>query len=267
MIAALVGALALLGGTPDTPARPVARWSLQVEPAHCALARLNPETGLTFSIDATPGSDSYRLAIKKDGIDASESLKPASLTFAPSQKVTTGLARVAKLPNRAVVTLMQGLPASLLDDLSVASSVTLEVKGGVKSIVPVPGAAKAVEALRKCNADQLVEWGADPAQFALGGKTPTALKSRDEWIPNAGLLKLAGESGRSIVNDDFRLLVARDGVISDCHATAAITEKSLEKGTCAAVVGRRLFSPARDASGIAVVGAAAFTINLIRRPS
>lgn len=266
MIAALLGVLAILGGTQDTPARPIARWSLQVEAAHCALVRLSPETGSTFSIDATPGSDSYRLAIKKEGVDASESFKPASLTFAPSQKVTTGLARVAKLPNRTVVTLMQGLPASLLDDLSGASTVTLEAKG-LKTIVPVPGAAKAVEALRKCNADQLVEWGADPAQFALGGTTPIALKSRDEWISNSVLLNLAGESGRSTINDEFRLLVASDGVIAECHATAAITEKSLEKHTCAAVVGRRLFSPAKDASGNAVVGAATFTISLIRGPS
>lgn len=243
------------------------RWSLHVEPAHCVLEKQNSATGFSLSIDTTPGSDSYRMAIAGDGISVSATLKPASLTFAPSQKIATGLARVVKLPNGAIVTVMQGLPSSLLDDLSGASTVTLEVKRGQKSTVTVTGTTKAVDALRKCNADQLVEWGADPSQFAPGGTMPNTLKPRDEWISNDEFLKLAGQSKRQSTNDDFRVLVSTDGVVTECHATIKGIEPELEKGVCAAVVGRRLFSPAKSASGNAVIGAATFNVSLIRQLS
>lgn len=220
-----------------------------------------------MSIDTTPGSDNYRVAVTVDGTNASTSLTPASLTFSPSQNITTGLARVAQLSNNASVIMMQGLPPSVLDNLSGSSAVTLEVKKGVKSIVSITGSAKAVEALRKCNAEQLLEWGADPVQFSPGGTVPTALKPRDEWISNSEFLQLAGKSRGSSINDDFRVLVATDGIISECHATARITELNLEKSVCAAVVGRRLFSPAKDASGNAVLGAASFRVSLMRPTS
>lgn len=267
MIATLLGALALLGETGTATAPTAARWSLQVEPAHCTLVRQKSETGSTLSIDTTPGSDNYRLGITGDDMAPSESLKHASLTFFPSQKVTTRLARVARLPDDATVIVMQGLPSSLLDDLSGAATLTIESAGGGKIILPVSGAASAVKAFRKCDADQLVDWGADPAQFTVGGTVPIALVPRDEWISNNEFLKLAGKSKRLAVNDDFRLLVALDGVITECHATADITEKSLEQSACAAVIGRQLFSPAKDSSGNAVRGAATFRITLIRRPS
>jgi len=267
MITALIGALGLLGGTQATSEHSVARWSLQVEPARCVLERRNPEEGSTLSVDTTPGSDNYGVAITAGGIDASSSLLPASLTFAPSQKVTTGLARGVKLSNNTGAVLMQGLPPSVLDDLSGTSTVTIEVKKGIKTIVSVPGSTKAVEALRNCIADQLVEWGADPAQFAPGGMMPAALKDRDSWISNGELLKLAGQSQRTSINDDFRLLIAMDGTVAECHAMSDVTEPSLEKSACAAVMKRRLFVPARSSSGNAVLGAATFRVSLMRHTS
>lgn len=153
MITALIGASALLRGIQANSEHSVARWSLQVEPAHCALERQSPEEGSTFSIDTTPGSDSYRVAIMASAIKFFASLMPASLTFAPSQKVTKGLAQGVKLSSNTGVVLMQGLPPSVLDDLSGTSTVKLEVRKGIKIIVSMPGSNKAVEALRKCNAD------------------------------------------------------------------------------------------------------------------
>lgn len=267
MIAALLGILATLQGAQAVPAPAIARWSLQVEPAHCVLERRDPETGSTLSIDFTPGSDSYRLAITGEGIGPSSSLKPASLTFAPSGKVTRGLARTVKLPNNTLVMLMQGLSPAFLENLSGASTMTLTVEGGIKSIVPVTDTVKAVQALQKCNADQLIEWGADPSQFAPGGLLPTALKPRDEWIQNGAFLKLASRSKRATIADDFRLLVTPDGAIAGCHATAEVTEAALEKDVCAAVVGKQLFSPARSPSGNLVIGAATFRVSLMSRPS
>ncbi|URW74550.1 hypothetical protein M9980_08155 [Sphingomonas donggukensis] len=250
------------GSEPST-----ARWSLQVKPGRCSLERQGPGTVSAVAIDTTPGSDSYRLAIVGDVRGASASLAPASLTFAPSQQVTTGFVRAVKPSSTTPVLLMQGLPPSVLDGLSGASAVTVNVKAGGTMSVALIGTAKAVEALRKCSADQLVEWGADPAQFLPGGTMPIALKPRDDWISNSELLKLARQTRRPVVDDDFRLIVATDGRISECHALAEATESEFAKVACAAVMGRKLLNPARDASGNAVLGAVTFRVSLVRSPS
>lgn len=267
MIFALTAALALLGGAQADAPSPTSRWSLQVEPARCVLERRNPADGSTLMIDTTPGSDDYRWAIAHAGIDASTSLVPGSLIFAPSQTRSKVFARRVNSSNNTPVMVMQGVLPAALDNLSGSSTVTLEAKNSKTVGVSVTGSAKAVAALRKCNADQLVEWGADPAQFLPGGTAPTAVGDRDAWISNGDLMTMAGMSQRSVINDDFRLLVATDGTVTECHATAGVTEAALEKSACAAVTKRRLFNPAKTASGTAVVGAATFRISLMRRPS
>ena len=267
MIAAFMNALTVLGVAQASPAPSVGRWTLRVEPAHCSLERQDPESSSTLSIDTVPGSDSYRLAVTSESVGGSASFQPASLTFAPSQKVSSGLASVAELPNKTSVIWMQGLSPSFLKDVVGTTTVTLATKKGVKITVPLARIANAVEALRRCSADQLVEWGADPAQFLPGGTTPVALKPRDAWISNGDFLALAGQSNRSTINDVFRLTVTTDGVATTCHATAEITEPALEKSVCAAVLNKRLFNPAKDANGGAVRGAATFTVNLMRQTS
>lgn len=266
MIATLVGALVLIGDAQSNPSPSVPRWSLRVEPARCLLERRNPEPPATLSIDTTPGSDSYRVAIASRDIKGSASFAPASLIFAPSQKVLQGFASIAKIPDGTPVIWMEGVPPSLLDDLAGAESVTIAKGSNVRGAAQVDSTAHAVEALRRCNADQLVEWGADAAQFGPGGKMPIALKDRDEWLSKSELLLMASQSKRSTISDDFRVTVGTDGVIKECHAIADVTEAGLEKMACAAVMNKRLFTPARDASGSPVRGVATFRINLISRP-
>lgn len=96
---------------------------------------------------------------------------------------------------------------------------------------------------------------------------PVALKHRDLWISNGQLLKLAAQSHRTSINGDFRLLIATDGTVTECHATSGVTEPDLEKSACAAVMKKRLFVPARSSSGNAVLGAATFRVSLMQHPS
>lgn len=265
MLIAATGALLLLGQTATASAAPSSRWSLKIEPARCRLDRRNVDPPYLLSIDTTPGSDSYRLVIASRDIKGPGSLSPASLTFGPLQKSLAGSAGVGKRPDGTPFFRMEGVSPALLDDLSNADTMTISIRSKVVAVVSVPGAGKAIEAFRRCSADQLMEWGADAAQFAPGGRTPVALKDRDSWISVEALKAIAGSS-RSDVDADFRVAVSVSGVIDECRAVDGEVEEDLRKMVCAAVMRKRLFAPGTDPNGTAVRGIATFRVRLIRIP-
>lgn len=262
----MLAALALAVATQVSP-NGISRWSVHIAPARCLLERADPPTSTIVSIDTTPGSDGYRVTIVAPDVKASGVGMAATLMLGPAQKVITGYASASFTPDGRGVVSMQGIDASLLDDLAKASAVTITTKslGVVKA--EITNAAKAVDAFRRCVAEQLMEWGADPAQFAPGGTLPRARKERDDWLSDQTTLKIAGVSQRMIIDDDFRIDVGLDGTISGCRAVAPATEPPLEKAVCAYVEGKRLFDPARDPTGAAVRGAATFRVGIVRRAS
>jgi hypothetical protein len=267
MILAFGAAFALVAAMQAGPAPFGGRWAVRVEPAQCRLERETADASTGFWVDTMPGSDSYRVAIPVAGADVAESFGHGSLSFGPAGKVVPGLVRVTRLPAGVLRLTMQGLPAALPDDLAVASTVTIANADGVSGTAAFGGSDKAVATLRRCNADQLIEWGADLAQFEPGGTTPAALTPSDDWIPNGTLLRLAEQSRRPVIDDAFRLLVATDGTIGECHALNDASEPEFARTACDAVVGRRRFRPARNAAGAAVQGAATFAVSLRRQDS
>lgn len=246
------------------PASPAGGWSLRIEPARCTLEKHLQGIDPALFIDTIPGTDSFGVFVSAASQPPAP-LAPASLTFTPSRQTIRGLATVTSIPDGSPVIVMRGLPPSLLDALGQATAMRVVRKHGDVAI-PISGGTEAVKALRMCIADQLVEWGADPAQFAPGGSPPRAVLDRDRWIPNSRLLKLAGLTKRAAVTDLFRMLVSEEGSVRDCRAVSEVTEPALAAGVCDAVSGRKLFSAAIDPSGKPVIGAAAFTIGLIRTP-
>lgn len=263
MLIAATGALLLLGQTAKAPDPPSSRWSLKIDPARCQLDRRNVDPPYVLSIDTTPGSDSYRLVIASKDIKGPGSLAPASLTFGPLQKSLTGLAGVGNRPDGIPFFRMEGVSPALLDDLANADTLTIAIRSKVVAVVSLPGAGKAIEAFRRCGADQLVEWGADAAQFAPGGRTPVALKDRDDWISNEELKAIAGRS-RPDIDADFRVAVSVAGVIDQCQAVDEGVEEDLRKMVCAALMKKRLFAPGKNPSGAPVRGVATFRVRLIR---
>src|SRR5207237_9666315 len=111
---------------------------------------------------------------------------------------------------------MSGVGPELLDRLAIADAVALRRGNHESSPINLANAAKAVAALRRCTAEQLVEWGADPAQFQAGGTLPTALVSREVWLTNSQLIGLA--AGRSEVRASLNGRIAVGGAIDWCTA-------------------------------------------------
>jgi hypothetical protein len=265
MIIASAAALVLIGAMQAAPAASVPRWALRDDPARCVLERHSVDPLAKLSIETTPGSDTYLVAIASKEIKGTTTPTVASLSFQPSPRVIKGRASVSKLPDGMHAIWMQGVSPAVLDGLSEARTVAIAVTSDISGAVAVPAAAKAVAALRKCEADQLIEWGADAAQFAPGGKTPVALKDRDAWLSNTELMAVAKISGQS-VDAVFRVAVSTSGAIDDCSLVSTNVDKAVEKAACTAVRNRRLFTPATDASGNPVRGVATFRVALLRQP-
>lgn len=267
MTISLVGTMALAAIAQTAQPVPTAQWRLQADPGLCVLERRNPEPPVTLSIKTSPGSDAYQVAIISSTLSKSASIAPAMLTFAPSQKTLNGRARVVRLPDGTRAIWMEDVDPALLDDLSGAETVTAALASGESVSVKVASSAKAVNALRRCNADQLIAWGADPGQFAPGGTMPVAVKNRYDWLSKSKLLAVMGKSRQPDLDEEFRVAVSAAGVIDDCHALSDKTEKSVEKTVCDAVVRESLFTAAKDPAGQPVRGVATFRIRLATRPS
>lgn len=243
------------------------RWSVQVGPARCTLQRRGASSVSALAIDTVPGSDSYRVVITTPGATNAARFAAASLTFAPTQKALSALASGATLPNGTAYVRMDGIPPVLLDDLADADTLTMTIKSKVAGTVATPTAAKAVAAFRRCSADQLIEWGADAAQFEPGGHTPVAVKDRDDWISDKDLLNLARRSGRGSVEALFRIAVSATGAVSACRPLSESLHTDVTQVACDAVLGKTLFAPATDPAGMPVIGVATFRVMLIRQAS
>lgn len=267
MIASLLGALALIGNAQTIPDPPVSRWILRDDPAKCQLERQNIEPSAILSIETVPGIDSYDVAIASEQIKGATPLSPAALTFTPSRQNLNGLARATKLPNGMPIIRMQGVAPDFLVGLEHADAVTITTKAGVEATAHIAGAAKAVEALRKCTTDQLIDWGADAGQFAPGGKLPVALKDRDEWLSNRELMDIARQTEQPDIDALFRVTIAVDGAIDGCRAATDDIDSGIETAACGAVMGKILFNAAKNADGHPVRGVATFGVRLSRRPS
>lgn len=267
MIVSLVGAIALVVNAQPIQTADNTHWTLRADAGLCVLEKQGTEAKVKLSIATVPGSDSYRVAIASPAIKRMASFAPASLSFTPSQKRLSGRASVLKSSDGSRVLLMDGVPLDLLDALSGADTLMMAIKSGENVSLQVAGSAKAVKALRQCNADQLIDWGADAGQFAPGGTMPIAIKDRDVWLSKSELLKVASKSTRSEIDVVFRVTVSPEGIVDECHALTDKAEKGVEKTACDAVVRKPLFTGAKDANGRSVRGVATFRIVLISRPS
>lgn len=147
---------------------------------------------------------------------------------------------------------------------AIALGAKLEVAAGGNRIrdVNLAGAKKAFAVLRDCETGQLIEWGADPAQFAAGGRTPI-VGDRMRLVPQDVLKKVRFPG--TPINPLHYAVVSETGVVEKCAAVHGIPNSDMEAVVCAYLTGRKIGEPARDASGKPVRGVIALTPALIRR--
>lgn len=253
---------------PQPESASAGRWQVDVAPAQCRLTRsIGGSQPSAISIQTVPGSEAYQLTLASPQLQSFPKASPtsASLRFG-DVRVIEGRAQAGVIDGElGAAVRMSGLPPEMLDALAAASGLALEYKSKVAGTFALPGSAKAVAALRRCNAEQLIEWGADAAQFEPGGVLPVALVPHDNWVPDNDLLRI--RPPRDDFMALFRVSIGVDGKIEACEAIDAGGSDSVTGIACTAVLGKRLLKPAQAASGRTVRGVATFEIRLFRRPN
>jgi len=222
-------------------------------------------------VKSVPGSDHFELIV---GITNSPALKPfgfsrVTIGFGDSGAGFDWPATAVRVPlehGTAMAVSFKGLDRNVLETLAHAPSLRLTQNGRTLGPFTYPRADKAVAALDSCISDQLIAWGADPAQFQAGGRRPVALKDRDNWLSNDSLLFLSrfmtGSGPTRMLQSAFRVTISDRGDIDGCRLILPEGGARLEKEACASVLGQHLFEPPLDPQGKPVRGAASFEIRL-----
>jgi hypothetical protein len=238
---------------PAAPAQPAARWHLDGSTDRCLLSRRLEGTPVAanFILRTIPGSGRYDVILAAPDLssDVRRPGRRAVLTLTPGG---TGHAREGnsvELPAAVGNGVVFGpLPAAFAAELARASAVELaDDQGRPLGRWTIPIAARAAEALAACEAEKLVDWGADPAAVEPGATPPRPARDPASWltIRDFGLATTTQAAAYMAV---FRMVVGTDGRPSDCHVIESAGNVDLT-GACRALSGRARYEPARDANG------------------
>ena len=257
--------------TTQSSPTPEARWHLKSIPGQCTLTGQRTPDNVGLYIQAIPGTEYYRLAISGHdfGPQKPDETSPIKILFHDKDARFDTYALSVPFPDGSGWLIrVDGLRADMLQALARASSISFERKGASIGPFAFQNADEAVAKLGACIANQLIAWGADPAQFELGGARPVELKDSGEWIPRGRYLSMARflEKPPNMLSAVLRISISNEGRVDGCARVEGPTEPDFEKMACRLVLSQRLFRPAHDPNGKPVRGAAAVAFNLRSPP-
>ena len=255
--------LGMTGATSPERAAPAVTWGVEAGAGECTLTGSIPGADpVTLKLHTVTGSDSYRLILAGKAVPPPpvQDLFPVTLVLGAGDQRFDRRGRAARLGDtlgNAVI--LSGLGPDEVAAFARSSSIALEGRSatGPFSLTHAKAATKALDG---CVRDQLLEFGADPAQFQPGGKTPVALIPRDDWLSGGDVRRMLPTDGA--VDASFRVSVTPDGNVDDCALVAGRPSPRAQKLVCDAVLNRPLFTPARDPAGTAVRGVAMFEVHV-----
>lgn len=229
------------------------RWNLEVETGHCTLSRrLSEPDGALVQIKSETGIDRYLLTIATSGMRSW-----------PKEGIARGVVRLDGAvideeyggfwpgEDGFKVRYVVGLPGETLARLSGGKEIALVAGRRRTKPIALDGAANAIAALRQCEVDELIEEGADPAQFAPGGK-PAKVPAERDLVPQS-VMRTIRFPGVPIKPLHY-LLLSDTGVVEKCSAAFGIPDSDFEQVVCRYLIGRKVTDPARDPAGRAVRG-------------
>ena len=263
------------------PLSPAARWSLDVEPDSCALARtfgsgplqiviqleaFGPGDGMTFSMIGLPFDKYTRtgpldLRFLPDG--ALSRIEPEAVrrihVMSNGQPVSAILLYV-DLAGRKKLHPGQELPPLPDAVLARMNALSIDLGGGADYELQLGSMLTPIKALRGCVDNMVRRWGFDPAAGARPGGRPEPLGHPGDWAtdndyPADGL-------ARGIESDvHFRLSIDPGGQVTECIIQDRFPAGGFAELTCKLVRVRARFRPALDASGNPV---ASYYVNNVR---
>lgn len=262
-------AICICAAGPAQSQKPAPQWQVNVAPAQCTLSGAVSHPDVTaISISTTPGSGSYTLILAGRDLHRRPAASQGSVRigFDTAGIPVATLATFLHLKDDGKAIRIEGLPATSAEAFARASRLTIDIERSRTSIgtIAIPGSATAMQAFKTCIAEQLSEWGADPAQFTPGGTPAIAKTDPDGWLVPAQMRKLPFDA-EDHIDVVLKLAVAPDGVVDGCEQVAGLENRQASDVACGMLRKRILFLPARNPAGLAVRGVGTYRVRMIRR--
>lgn len=244
---------AMAQASPTADQRP--KWAVQIAPGECTLLRTTggAEPSL-LRLKTKVGTERYWLALAGKDVRDVSGMMPEQVELRVDGKVAAErFGSQSNQPESGFNRLyhVSGIGRDAIDAIARGETLEVRASSGKVATISMASAAKAFAAFRTCEADQLIEWGADPAQFEPGGSAPVVM-DRDQLVPQERLRQIKAP-GRAI-QPEHHLILSTEGVVEKCAATYGIPDSNMEQVVCTYLTGRKIGEPARDPSGKAVRG-------------
>ena len=227
----------------------VGRWNLDYGNVRCSLSRrLGGPQSPILTLSSYLGRDEPEIILMRDGSEELPDLRGAvEVVLGPDNHVARGVPRSRQVQGGRIIT-VQELEEGFIDRFAASRSVRFQSRGRQVFELPIPGATAAVAALRACNEELLQSWGVDTSVEV--SRRPRILRGSitNADYPNESIR--AGEQGAVVT----RFLVGTDGRASNCGIAVSSGSRRLDGHTCALLVERMRFEPARDAQDRPVTG-------------
>lgn len=139
------------------------------------------------------------------------------------------------------------------------ASVTISYPGKTRTFT-TGSLAKPMDALRACTANLVESWGFDPKQQATLSAWPEPKTRPTRWIGSEDYPRSMTSYGKQ-AQVNFRLSIDAQGAPTACDVQSSYNDPKFDQLTCALLMRRARFEPARDANGNAIPW---FYLNTVR---
>lgn len=265
----ILTALALLAGSQLSGAAPTSDWQLEAGPVRCGveqrlsdgrremLLRLSPQAvraGITVAVKVDPseGKPKAILSIRAIGSAGGRDFAAAPRPQLPPSAIV--------LPNRENWA-SGNFPEALLPALIEAQSALIERDGAPPVTVPLSDLPAARQLLDRCMSDLLTTLGIDAATRAMIVEEPGFIGSPAEWFDGDRYPKL-GSTGQ------FRAVligkISPEGQVAECRVALPSAIAEYDRLSCALLLEKGRFTPARGARGEVMTGYKVLPVNVVK---
>jgi hypothetical protein len=231
------------------PVRWISRWDHD----GCQLARaVGTPLAERLAVKTMPGSGVVSLWLRtpRSRTAPSRSDMRAEVTFSPAGTAVPTGAVIRYRDADAFVYAIYAPERPVLESLSAASGIRIQIDGVQLLDLRWERASDAVNVLRQCINDQLRNWGMDPVSIASLRQLPTPMHPRglSGYVTNADY-PVYDIRGRGTGTTIVRLDIDRNGQVSACTPLVGSGDRTLDFRTCSIFSRRARFRPALDAGG------------------
>jgi TonB family protein len=240
---AAAAAVLLSAGSPISaqPRLPVKAGERNVDYGNvrCSLGRrLGGPNSPVLILSSYLGRDEPEFILMRDGQEPLPELpRRVQVVLGPSNAVAEGVMRKRQVQGGTILTITQ-LGEGFIERFAASAEVQLKAGGRPVVQLAIPGAGRAVAALRACNDDLLRSWGIDPAAPLKRPAKQISGSISSEDYPNESSFN--GQTGTVVT----RFTVTPEGRVINCGVVVTSGHRRLDGHTCGLISQRFRYQPA-----------------------